>query len=93
MQEAFRNVPVSHETGIIYAIAAERRPAARERSEKNTKVPNAKAIPALNICQKLIFLLLYGKTARKSYIVFRFIDRKKKEDVETIPRFMQVKKR
>jgi len=91
-QEAFRNVVVSQETGIIYAIALERRPAVRERSEKNTKVPNAKAIPALNICQKLIFILLCGKIAGKSYIVFRSIDRAKKKNITTTLRFTTMKK-
>jgi len=57
----------------IYALTAERRPAVRERSEKNTKVPNAKATPALNSCQKLILLLLCGKIAGELYIGFRAI--------------------
>src|SRR5215510_11117898 len=57
----------------IYALTAERRPAVRERSEKNTKVPNAKATPALNSCQKLIFLLLGGQMAGELYIGLRAI--------------------
>src|SRR5262245_19483402 len=93
MQEAFRSMPVSQETDIIYALAAERRPAARERSEKNTKVPNAKAIPALNICQKLIFILLCGRIAGKLYIVFRSIDRAAKKNIKTTLRFIKMTKR